>query len=43
MCAVKPKKNPDDLLQVEDVIRWEKSHGRIGAGSIVLARTGWGQ
>jgi kynurenine formamidase len=25
------------------VTRWEKIHGRIVAGSIVLARTGWGR
>jgi kynurenine formamidase len=37
------EKNHDYLLRVEDVIGWEKIHGRIVAGSIVLARTGWGQ
>ena len=37
------EKNRDYLLRVEDVTGWEKIHGRIPAGSIVLARTGWGQ
>jgi kynurenine formamidase len=37
------EKNRDYLLQVGDVTRWEKLHGRIAAGSIVLAHTGWGQ
>jgi kynurenine formamidase len=37
------EKNHDYRLRVEDVIGWEKIHGRIVAGSIVLARTGWGQ
>lgn len=41
MCG--EKKNPDYLLQVEDVRAWEKTHGRISPGSIVLARTGWGK
>ncbi|MGH9862845.1 MAG: cyclase family protein, partial [Candidatus Acidiferrales bacterium] len=33
--------NPDTLLSAEDVRGWEKRHGRIPAGAIVLARTGW--
>src|SRR4029079_3372463 len=37
------EKNHDYRIRVEDVIGWEKIHGRIVAGSIVLARTGWGQ
>ncbi len=39
----KAEKNPDYLLQIEDLRAWEKTHGRIAPGSIVLARTGWGQ
>jgi kynurenine formamidase len=39
----KTEKNPDYLLQVEDLRAWEKIHGRIAPGSIVLARTGWGK
>ena len=34
-------KNPDYLASPEDIARWEKAHGRIPAGSIVLFRTGW--
>ncbi|MEE8200074.1 MAG: cyclase family protein, partial [Candidatus Acidoferrales bacterium] len=33
--------NPDYRLTPEDVRAWEKRHGRIPAGAIVLARTGW--
>ncbi len=33
--------NPDYTLSVEDVTAWEKMHGKIPAGSIVLLRTGW--
>jgi len=35
------KTNADYLIQVEDFLQWEKSHGRIPAGNIVLVRTGW--
>ncbi len=28
-------------LTAEDVLEWEKTHGRIGSGTIVLLRTGW--
>jgi len=33
----------DYQLQVEDIARWEKQHGGIPAGSIVLVHTGWGK
>lgn len=33
--------NPDYLLRVERVEKWEADHGRIPAGAIVLLRTGW--
>ena len=36
------KGNPDYELSVEDIARWEQIHGDIHAGSVVLARTGWG-
>jgi kynurenine formamidase len=39
----KAEKNADYLLLVADITAWEKIHGRIGPGSIVLARTGWGK
>ncbi|HEX9787599.1 MAG TPA: cyclase family protein, partial [Candidatus Binatia bacterium] len=34
-------KNRDYLLAVEDVHAWEKVHGRLPAGAIVLIHTGW--
>jgi kynurenine formamidase len=33
--------DPDYRLTVEDVAAWERRHGRIAAGSIVLLNTGW--
>ncbi|MDP9263343.1 MAG: cyclase family protein [Acidobacteriota bacterium] len=35
------KANADYQISVEDVARWERAHGQISPGSIVLARTGW--
>jgi len=35
------KANADYQVAVEDVARWERAHGQIPPGSIVLARTGW--
>ena len=34
-------KDPDYRLTLEDVKAWEKAHGPIPAGTIVLLRTGW--
>lgn len=34
--------DPDYRLTVEDVAAWERRHGRIPAGTIVLLNTGWG-
>ena len=34
--------DPDYRLNVADVRDWEKRHGPIAAGTIVLLRTGWG-
>ena len=34
-------KNPDYLASPTDIAAWEKAHGAIPAGSIVLFRTGW--
>lgn len=34
-------KDPDYRLSVGCVTRWEKKHGRIPRGAIVLLRTGW--
>jgi kynurenine formamidase len=35
-------RNPDYRLSVADLTGWEKRHGRIPNGSILLVRTGWG-
>jgi kynurenine formamidase len=35
------KADADYQITVEDVARWERAHGQIPPGSIVLARTGW--
>ncbi len=35
------EKNADYQLPVERIARWEKEHGRIPQGAIVLLRTGW--
>lgn len=34
--------DPDYRLSAEDVQEWERAHGRIEEGAIVLLRTGWG-
>jgi kynurenine formamidase len=33
--------NPDYRLSADDVLAFERQHGRIAAGTIVLLRTGW--
>jgi kynurenine formamidase len=33
--------NPDYLLTVEDLERWEREHGRVPRNAWVLLRTGW--
>ncbi len=35
--------NPDYMLQVEDITRWEEQYGPIPESAIVLVLTGWGQ
>jgi kynurenine formamidase len=37
------QEDPDYLLTEGDVTSWERVHGRIPEGSIVLLRTGWGR
>ena len=39
--SAKAAANPDYRLTVADVEAFEKTHGRISAGSAVLLRTGW--
>jgi kynurenine formamidase len=36
-------KNPDYLFSADDITRWERVHGRIPEGAIVLVLTGWGK
>jgi kynurenine formamidase len=36
-------KNKDYRLSVRDITTWEKQHGLIHDGSLVLVRTGWGK
>ncbi len=38
---VSDRATPDYQLSVEDITRWEQTHGRIPDGAIVLLRTGW--
>ncbi|MEW6296991.1 MAG: cyclase family protein, partial [Thermodesulfobacteriota bacterium] len=35
--------NPDYRLSVADIEAWEKRHGRIPAGAIVIMWSGWGE
>src|SRR5256885_411533 len=35
-------KNADALLSVDDVLEWEKRHGRLPAGAFVAMHSGWG-
>jgi kynurenine formamidase len=37
------RKNPKDFLTAAEVKAWEKRHGRIPAGSVVMVRTDWSQ
>jgi len=39
----KAEKNSDYLLEIEDLRVWEKRHGRIPSGAIVLIYSGWGK
>ncbi len=35
--------DPDYVLTVDEFTEWERKHGKIAAGSIVLLLTGWGR
>jgi kynurenine formamidase len=35
--------DPDTMLTVEDITKWESAHGKIPDGAIVVARSGWGR
>jgi kynurenine formamidase len=41
--SAKAAADADYRLTVDDVDAWEKAHGRIPDGAIVLLRTGWGK
>jgi kynurenine formamidase len=41
--TAKTNNNPDYQISVDDVATWEKEHGKIPDGSILLFRTGWGR
>src|SRR6478672_8729363 len=40
--ADRAAKNADALLSVDDVLAWEKQHGRLPAGAFVAMYSGWG-
>ncbi|PYX82182.1 MAG: cyclase [Acidobacteria bacterium] len=35
------EKNPDYQVSIDDIAAWEKAHGQIPQGAVVVARTGW--
>jgi len=35
--------DPDAMLNVVDIEKWESAHGKIPDGAIVVARSGWGR
>ena len=39
--ADRTENNPDYLVGVDDIAAWEKQHGHIPAGAVVMAHTGW--
>ncbi len=40
--SIKAAKDTDYRVSLEDLKDWEKKHGAIAAGSILILRTGWG-
>lgn len=40
-CSAEARDNPDFLLTIDFVKKWEEQHGRIPARSWVLMRTDW--
>jgi kynurenine formamidase len=41
--SAKANKNADYLLQIDDLRAWEKSHGRMPVGAVIIVHTGWGR
>jgi kynurenine formamidase len=35
------RNDPDYQISVHDIARWERAHGQMPLGSVVMARTGW--
>ncbi len=33
--------NPDYRVSMDDIISWERAHGEIPMGAVIMARTGW--
>lgn len=42
-CTAPAARDRDYLISTDDFTDWEKTHGRIADGTIVLLRTGWGK
>lgn len=38
----KARQNPDYQVSPDDIADWEKEHGQIPQGAVVVTRTGWG-
>lgn len=41
--SAKTSRNPDYQISMEDLLEWERSHGRIPDGAVVLLKTGYGK
>jgi kynurenine formamidase len=39
--AERAAKDPDAVVTVDDVLQWEKRHGRVPAGAVVAMSSGW--
>jgi kynurenine formamidase len=39
--ADRAAKDPDTLVTVDDLLQWEKRHGRVPAGALVAMHAGW--
>jgi kynurenine formamidase len=39
--AARASTDPDTLVTVDDLMQWEKSHGRLPAGAFVAMHSGW--
>ena len=39
--ADRASKNPDALVTVDDLLSWEKRHGRLPSGALVAMDAGW--